>query len=246
MWWSVFERILCPPAGPLLLALAGLILWRYRIGTFAAIAGIGLAYAFSTPLVSTALVAPLERVQPLTKEDVPREGTVVMVVLSGGWIEHAPEYEDGTVNHWSFERAHYAARLHRQLDVPVLVSGGAGEAETVADLLETGFGVPVRWVDNQSRNTQENAFRSVALLEEVEPDAIILVTKALHFPRAVPAFARAGVDSVIPAPTGYFHRPAEDGGLDGWAVVPTPSAATRSYMALHEYVGRLWYWIRYR
>ena len=245
MWWSVFERILFPPAGPLLLAVVGVIFWRFRLGTFTAILGVALAYALSTPLVSTALVAPLERVQPLSVEDVPREGTVVMVVLSGGWIENAPEFDDGTVNHWSFERARYAARLHRQIDVPVLVSGGAGEAEAVADLLEAGFGVPVRWVDNQSRNTQENALHSVALLEEVEPDAIILVTKALHFPRAVPAFARAGVDAVIPAPTGYFNRPNDDNGLNGWAVVPTPSAVTRSYMALHEYVGRLWYRIRY-
>ena len=246
MWWSIFERIVFPPAGPLLLALLGFVLWRRRAGKPLVMLGVALAYAFSTPLVSVALVAPLEREAPLSAERVADTRAKVMVVLAGGWIENAPEYGNGTVvNQWSFERAHYAARLQRRLDLPVLVTGGAGEAETLVELLEDGFNVPVRWVDNESRNTQENAFHAARLLEDAEPDAVILVTKALHYPRALAAFERAGITEVIPAPTGYFYRPDPDNGLDGWALVPSGASITRSYMALHEYVGRLWYWLRY-
>ncbi|WP_290633143.1 YdcF family protein [Aquisalimonas sp.] len=245
MWWSVFERLLFPPAGPLFLVILGLLLRPWRMGWWLVVAGVGFLYAFSTPLVSTLLVAPLERVDPLAIEDAAEADDAVMVVLAGGWFEHAPEYDGPMANQWSLERAHYAGHLARELDVPVLVSGGPGEAEALARLLETGLGVAVEWLDNDSRNTQQNASNSAAILAAEDYATVILVTKALHFPRALAAFERAGVEAVIPAPTGYFHRPDPEAGPSPWDVVPSVPALTRSAMALHEYVGRVWYRVRY-
>lgn len=243
MWWSFFERLVFPPTGPILLGLIGLLLWPRRRGRVLVAIALAALYVLSTPLGSTALVAPLERAEPVDLERGVRGD--VIVVLAGGQITHAPEYGGDTINLWSLERARYAARLQRELALPLLVTGGPGEAEALAAALEDEFQVPVEWVDNASRNTQENAFHAMALLAEDEPEGIVLVTKALHLPRATAAFQRAGAEEVISAPTGYFHRPDPDGGFQWWDLVPGIHGMTRSYMALHEYVGRVWYWIRY-
>ncbi|SEO98216.1 YdcF family protein [Aquisalimonas asiatica] len=245
MWWSFLERLIFPPTGPILLGLFGLLLWHRRRGRVLVALALVVLYALSTPLGSSLLVAPLERAEPLDLDgaDAPRSG--VIVVLAGGQIPRAPEYQGDTINLWSLERARYAARVHRALGLPLLVTGGPGEAEALAGVLQDEFGVPVEWVDNTSRNTQENAFRTVELLADELPTEIVLVTKALHLPRATAAFQRAGVEGVTRAPTGYFHRPDPGRRFDGWDLVPDIHGMTRSYMALHEYVGRVWYWIRY-
>lgn len=245
MWWGFIERLVFPPAGPLLLGLLGLWFWRRSVGRLAVFAAFGVLYALSTPLVSTALVAPLERVEPLQADALDGQRPGVIVVLAGGYLRHTPEYEGGSVNLWSLERARYAARLQRRLDWPVLVSGGPDEGDALGALLENEFDVPVRWVDSDAGNTQENAYHTAELLEGSDARRIVLVTKALHYPRALSAFERAGLDNVTPAPTGYFHRPDPEQGPSIWSVIPGMPNLTQSYMALHEYVGRLWYWVRY-
>lgn len=244
MWWYVFERLIFPPAGPLLLALLGVLLWRRPVGRWLAFLGLVIVYAVSTPAGSALLVAPLEQVEPLVADDMEASSGVI-VVLAGGRVSNAPEYSGDTVNQWSMQRARYGARLHRELGFPVLVSGGRDEAELIVELMEEEFGVPVRWMDNASRNTQENAFHAAELLREHRPDAVLLVTNAIHFPRALPAFERAGLADVTPAPTGYFYRPDPNSGFNPWDLVPGAYPMTRSYMALHEYVGRAWYWLWY-
>lgn len=244
MWWSLVERIVFPPAGPLLLGLLGMLLWWRPLGRWLVLACLLVLYVLSTPGGSAALVAPLEGVEPLTMEDVATDSAVI-VVLAGGRLSDAPEYDGDTVNQWSMQRARYGARLHRELGFPVLVSGGRGEAELIVDLMEEEFGVPVRWMDNASRNTQENAFHTAELLRDQRPDAVLLVTNAIHFPRALPAFERTGLQNLTPAPTGYFYRPDPSSGFNPWDLVPGAYPMTRSYMALHEYVGRAWYWLWY-
>ena len=222
----------------------GLVFWRRIWARWLVGLAIAALFALSTPLVSTMLVAPLERTEPL-EVDALSKGSGVIVVLAGGFLRHTPEYEGGSVNLWSLERARYAARLQRRLGWPVLVSGGPDEGDALGALLEEDFGVSVRWIDSEAGNTQENAYNAAALLNGHTPDRIVLVTKALHFPRAVPAFERAGLNSVIPAPTGYFHRPNPEQGWSLWPLIPGMSSLEQSYMALHEYVGRVWYWVRY-
>lgn len=245
MWWSFLERLIFPPAGPLIGAATGIALSRYVWGRRLVTASIVALFALSTPLVSTALVYPLERIEPIDINALPDHPSGAIVVLAGGYLAHTPEYEGGTVNLWSLERARYAARLHDRLGWPVLVTGGPREGEALAVLLEEDFDVPVLWVDSEAGNTQENANNTAALLGDRDPGRIVLVTKALHFPRALAAFERVGLDAIVPAPTGYFYRPDPEQRLTPWLIVPALPALTQSYMALHEYVGRLWYWIRY-
>ena len=78
---------------------------------------------------------------------------------------------------------------------------------------------------------------------------VFLVTHAWHMPRALEVFEKAGVDAV-PAPTGFVHKDPiragfgfEDRSTYGdW--LPNAGALLKSYFALHEYLGRVWYRLR--
>ena len=60
-------------------------------------------------------------------------------------------------------------------------------------------------------------------------------------PRAKAAFERHGV-SVIPAPTGFVSA-AESFVLSDW--LPQAGALAGASYATHEWLGILWYWLRF-
>jgi uncharacterized SAM-binding protein YcdF (DUF218 family) len=129
----------------------------------------------------------------------------------------------------------------------VIASGGAAEdpapeARWMAEVLEE-FGVETILQEDQARNTQENADYSARLLRAQGRKRPLLVTHAHHLPRATAAFERAGVD-VIPAPTGAFVP--HDTSLSPGTFRPQANALRRSWLAMHEYLGILWYRWRYQ
>lgn len=252
MWWSALSRLMLPPGGLLVLALLGLLLWRRPAGrAMVALAIIGL-YALSTPLASMALADGLEQTPALSPELTTVPDADAIVVLGGGRQPDAPEYGGDTVNLWTLERIRYAARLHLAFGLPVLVSGGtpepgmAPEAALMANALEQDFGVPVRWVEPHSRNTQENARYATQMLRSEGVEGIILVTMAMHMPRSLGAFARAGDLRVTPAPTGFMGKKSAAPPSVPASLLPDRYSLLRSSMALHEYIGRLWYALHYR
>ena len=110
-----------------------------------------------------------------------------IVVLTGG--------------HWKSKEV---MRLQRATGLPVLASGGDGEATTIKAQLERDFGVPVRWTEGDSLTTRENALFSAKILAGVRVQKIILVTHALHMPHAKTVFRhRPGGDSRA---HGFFER----------------------------------------
>ena len=102
--------------------------------------------------------------------------------------------------------------------------------------LEKEFQVPVKWVEEDSRNTRENAYKSFAVLKKNGVSRIALVTHAWHMPRASIEFERAGF-KVIPAATAYTTRYK----ADIYAFIPTADALQKSNWFLHEIIGILWY-----
>ena len=97
---------------------------------------------FSSKAGGYALTAGLERtVTPLAvPADTAATAAQAIVVLTGG--------------HW---RNLEAVRLQRATGLPVLASGGDGEAAAIKGQLERDFGVPVRWTEGDSLTTEENA-----------------------------------------------------------------------------------------
>ncbi len=178
-------------------------------------------------------------------EDIPAldpaqaKAAQAIVVLGGGSYWAAPEYGGDTVSRWSLERIRYAARLHRDTGLPLLVSGGAPlggvpEGRSMRDALERDFGVKVRWVEDRSANTRENALLSAALLKEAGVKRVLLVTHAWHMRRAQEAFVNAGLEAIA-APTGYETT----GPLTALDFLPRPGGLWAGHIALNEWLGRL-------
>lgn len=246
------EALVFPPGGYFVLWLTGLLLlWRYaRWGKAALWAGLVLSYAASTPLGADALVRPLEAQHAaLTEQQIRADAAGAIVVLSAGLYRAAPEFDRAdTVDDATLIRLRYAAHLHRLTHLPVIVSGGivydrAGSlADAMAETLRNELGVAEVWLEAQSRTTRENATYTKALLDSKQISRVFLVTHALHMPRSVEIFQRVGVE-VMPAPTRFFGGMAT---RDPWrSPVPSAQALEITRSALHEWIGQLWYAVRF-
>jgi uncharacterized SAM-binding protein YcdF (DUF218 family) len=107
----------------------------------------------------------------------------------------------------------------------------------MCDLLrEWGIPSTALLTEGESINTRENALASHALLTPRGIRRILLVTSAVHMPRAAAAFRKAGFE-VAPAPADFRTGWAKPNQILRWA--PTPQSLFNSSAALHEWVG-LW------
>jgi uncharacterized SAM-binding protein YcdF (DUF218 family) len=212
-----------------------------RAGTAIALLSLALLAVLSTGAGARLLIAPLEAMTPaLAAPDATQAQAIV--ILGGGRLRNAPEYGSQDIPLAAvLARLRYAVRLHRQTGLPMLVTGGSpegrgdSEAELMARVLREDFKVPPRWVEGESDNTAQNAQYSATILREAGVKHILLVTDALHMPRAERVFARAGL-SVTAAPTS-FH---DDDALIVADFIPG-RALGASYRAMHEWIGLLWY-----
>lgn len=251
---AIPRDLILPPAGLFLAIALGLAL-RLRWPRFgSSVAGTALAALalLSTTGGARLLVAPLERLStPLRAPE--RAAAQAIVVLTSGRLQNAPEYGDRDIpDYVALARVRYAAHLQRRTGLPLLVTGGNGasgdplpgrrgyvKADAVATALREDFGVPVKWIEPRARDTADNAAYSAALLRADGIGRILLVTDAMHMPRACAAFVRAGLD-VVGAPTMFFSTQAQ--GPGAW--VPSAEGLRRSRYAMHELIGLLWYRLR--
>lgn len=247
---KALASLILPPGGNIVVGFAGLALWRRARALSAALLALSLIalLVLSTPIVANALYAGIETIEARPPGAVVAGDIGAIVVLSGGRNQNAAQYGGETVADDTLERLRYAARLERETGLPILVSGGSvfGDGTSLAalmrDVLVEDFHVPVRWLEDRSRNTAENAAYSAQVLAGEGIAGIILVTHAVHMPRAAAAFEAQGL-AVYAAPTDFRSNAYRSAGLLDW--LPSASALDMSRAVLHEYLGRLWYRIRY-
>jgi len=241
LFWmkKTVSALILPPLFPYVLILVGLffIRRRWRGGTALAWTGLVFGVATITPAVVGLLLAPLEPASALRMEDAGQAQAIV--ILGGGRMYDAPEYGGDTVNRMTLERLRYGARLARATGLPVLVSGGAPggrtpEGRLMKTVLEEEFAVPVRWAEENSLDTHENARNSAAILKPEGIERIVLVTHAAHMRRAQKEFEAYGLATVA-APTSWLAGPRAGDVLP----LPGPGAAYNGWYALHEWLGLL-------
>jgi len=236
---AILKALILPPAGPLLLSLAGILLWRRmpRAGRALAVLGTTILLLLSIPAVAWLLLRSIDRSPPLTPGSAANAQAVV--ILGSGVRRNAPEYGGDTLGRFTLERVRYGARVAQMTGLPVLVSGGTvygGTEESILmrDALQREYGVAVRWVENVSRTTHENAVRSAEVLRAAGISRVVLVVHSADMPRARAEFAAVDIDT-IPAPT-VLAADHLDLPLD---LLPSMGALQGSYHALYEILGNL-------
>jgi uncharacterized SAM-binding protein YcdF (DUF218 family) len=256
-WKPALAALLLPPVPFLLLTLIGarLILPRRGWGwtlIVLSVAGLWLSNCIGTAhlIEHVAQQAPPalkpDRIREI-RDDARGKAGMAIVVLGGGMEPFAPEYGVSNLGHTSLERLRYGIWLGRETGVPVGFSGGIGwaqgstqgtsEAAVAARIAAQEFNRPLRWTEDRSRDTRQNAGASIALLKKSGITHILLVTNGWHMPRARRAFEQAALGSGIviePAPMGLAPRVNEPA-LD-W--LPTSQGASRVRSAMRETLGR--------
>ena len=243
---KVLAQLAYPLNLSLLLALVALILLGRQKRLGLPVLGFALAWLWfwATPVVSHALQLSLEgQFHDQVVTALPSADAIV--VLGGGVRSALPArfaYPDLLP---AADRVWHAARIFRAGKAPrVLVSGGnlpwLGERQPEADairelLIELGVTPDAIMLERNSRSTRENARYSAELLAGLGLKQVLLVTSALHMPRASATFQAVGIE-VIPAPTDFRAVP-EQQHLLRW--LPDAQALLDSSLAIKEYLG-LW------
>lgn len=234
---AIISALVLPPALLVLGAAAGLLVIRRhpRLGHAVVATCLLALLLLSMPWLANSLQRSLEIYAPPQPQGI--ASAQAIVVLGAGTYRAAPEYGGiDTVDRNGLLRVRYAAHLQRQTGLPLMATGGAplggrSEAETMREMLEGEFQVPVRWQEPNSDNTFENARNSSEILKRERVGTIVLVTDAIHMARAKLQFERNGI-AVIAAPTGFV---TDAQGI--YRFLPSAGALERSSYALREWLG---------
>lgn len=252
-WKPILTALLLPPVPLLLMVLLGarLLLPSRGLGWLVILFSVALlwlsACSATGQWLSRVLLQPppalsAQRIAELKAQGLARQ-PVAIVVLGGGVEPHAPEYGLSNLAYPSLERLRYGLWLGRETGLPVAFSGGVGwgekdsvaEAQVAARIASQDFGRPLRWVEDASRDTRENAANTVALLKQSGIKHVLLVTHGWHMKRSVRAFERsaAGELRIEAAPMGL----AADAHLSVLAWMPSNGGFTRVRNVLRELAG---------
>jgi len=245
--YTTIKLLVLPPGLPLVFVAAGLVLrWRWRrLGATLLLVGGLLAWITAMPATAYWGARVIERHSVFEPAALAKRPAEAIVALAGGARTGAPEFAGGEdVRSLTLERVRYAAHLHRLTGLPIALSGGvppgmmSSEAELMRRALGEDFAIPVHYVEQRSRNTAENA----AFCRAVLPfKRIVLVTHAMHMPRAEALFNAAGFE-VVPAPMGFVS--AAPAGREVHDYLPSLSGLADVHYVMYELIGALWYRVR--
>jgi uncharacterized SAM-binding protein YcdF (DUF218 family) len=254
-WKPVLAALVLPPLPFFLLILVGarLILPRRGLGWFVillSVTGLWLSNCVGTgqwlnqfvlkppPALSIEGIAELKAASKAKEQ-------IAVVVLGAGQESLAPEYGVSNLAPPTLERLRYGLWLSREIGAPVAFSGGLGwgqsdaqpEAQTAARVASHDFGQQIKWLEDRSHDTRENAFLTVPLLKQAGVTRIVLVTHGWHMPRAQKMFEQAagGTIKLQTAPMGLARR-VDSPALD-W--LPTSAGHASVNRALRELLALL-------
>lgn len=225
-----------------------IICYRQRewVGLWAALVVLLIHFTLASPLTANLILVSIEDMDT-DKSFCYRDGKPLPIVVLAGGVKvnnGGPEQVEA-LHVTSFRRAVAAARLAKKSPETLLVvAGGSGGAAKEADLMSSliiRFGVnPNRIIkESTSRNTYESAVRTRWIIENLGIKKIMLVTSAIHIPRAAATFRKQNIE-VCPHPIDHrWVKPVLPG-----ALLPQISALQKSTDALHEIGGLLWYRIK--
>jgi uncharacterized SAM-binding protein YcdF (DUF218 family) len=233
-----------------LIGLLGLILLifnRRRVATTLMATSVALVALFGFGPLGDALMLPLSERFPPWQEGGGAAPTGI-IILGGSMNTEITEARGMPELNAAAERLTIVADLARRFpQARIVFSGGNANfiygsdmtESDVAQMLFDSFGIPRSRVtlEDRSRTTAENANLTRDLIKPQPGERWLLVTSAVHMPRSVGAFRRAGF-AVEAFPVDYRTR--------GWIDAVTPfgivgEGLARTDTAIHEWVGLIAY-----
>lgn len=234
-------------------AAVGLRKYRQRLSLLLFFAAGVLFILFTTPFLPHRLIAGLERqYPPLIHPPAASRSTLPthIVVLGGGHVADGRLPYNDQLSDPALKRLVEGIRLHRLIPGSQLVlSGFAREglpdshAQVMAKVaLMLGVSPADTLLLNTPQNTMQEAQAYYQRFGQGHP--LIVVTTAIHIPRAIMHFQSAGLYPVA-APTGFMLK--RDALPRRFSLLPSERYLTKTKQALHEYVGMVhggWAWRR--
>lgn len=205
------------------------LLWTVSIGPFADFVMSGLESGLAIP-------------------DQPK-GDVV-IVLGGSVYGASPDLSGtGAPGPDTVQRMVTGARLQRRLGVPIIISGGKvyKTSASIANatkrfLIDLGIPSQAVILENRSRDTYENALYCKAICDQKGFTRPVLVTSGYHIKRAMLSFKKVGLNP-LPFPCAVTTWPNKQYGWHSY--LPKAEALATTSAALHEWIGLLYYKMRY-
>lgn len=250
----ILKKVITPfllPPGVFVLILTGLglllLLGKKQRPVWICLGTAFLIWLSAVTPVADRLTAPLEAgfsVQADPKADV--------IIMLGGSAYLKVEDLSGTgaPGPGTLDRMVTAARLQRRLNIPIILSGGrvyptsASSALTARRfLIDLGISEKKIIVEDQSRDTYENALFSKKICQQYDFKRPLLVTSGYHLKRALLSFDKAGL-KVTPFPCGLTTWP--DRIYQWYNFLPNAGALSRTSAALHEWLGLIFYNLKYQ
>lgn len=235
-----------PPGLHILIASLGIALYRLwpttsKILIIVSIISLWLA---SAPIVAYSLIESLQNRYPsLQHTPLIQPFSHAAIVVLGGGSDVSVERNRRVVSEITFSRLRYAAYLHKTIHLPLIVSGGKAsiasdsEADLMLQTLQNDFHIPFALKEDKSFTTADESKLLAPILKQHHFDGVYLVTNAWHMPRSVESFTRAKI-ALIPAPMGYQ---VYDHHYTLLSYLPNIHALEASTIAMHEYIGLVWY-----
>lgn len=222
-----------------------LLLWftrRQRGGKVLVTCGVMLLLGLSNPMVSDALLRPLEHRYPALVVANAGAGTLAggfILVLGGGANEDPDVPISSHLSPDQMVRLTEGLRLHREIPSSKLILSGPYDDVKGMTIIAEALGARAEDIQSLSepRDTEEESQQAARI---VGSQRLILVTSAWHMPRAMALFRKAGLRPIA-APTDYLapRRPLQ---LDDF--FPDGYKLFKSQMAIHEDLGLAWETLR--
>lgn len=214
---------------------------RWLLRGCMAVAAVGIVAM--TPLMANVLVGWLETPRPAEAGCITSPPPLAVVLAGGVDARPAGPAQLSALGITSRRRVERAVAWWQQQPGRSLIMsggpqypGGVATGALMADYARRlGVAPQAVAVEATSITTWENA-HALATLRPPVPRRVVLVTSAMHMPRARLAMARAGFD-VCPQPADSRRFAF---GLPGY-LIPRTSALAKSEAALHELVGLAYY-----
>ena len=235
--------------GGLLLSLLSKRKSLQKAGRSSVLLGVLALLAFSLNPVSNLLAYSLEcRYAPISAEDL---GALdVLVVIGCGVHPSGRLRAEAELDGPAYSRWYNGVTTFCKSNAGLLAfCGGPSwkDTESEAEVMKAmavHIGVPANkiLIETQSRNTRENAALLAELLPAGQGRRIGLVTSATHMLRSEKVFRKQFPnDVIVPIPVNYTYAPLH------WtpeSFVPCVTALLQSTVALHEWIGIIWYSLR--